>query len=86
MKATMRKKLIPILFHLIPLFPLSKGWWSATLAALILVVVPYIKVRKLELELRDGKDSLSDKEKSSLLKTIRFWKSLTLVENFPKPR
>ena len=89
----MRLKPVPILFHLTPLIPLWMGWPYVTVAAIILVAVPYIKVRKLTAQLIDlterhsdapGNKSLAErqrlalaKEKASLQKTIRLWESLT---------
>ena len=90
----MRLKPLPILFHLTPIIPLGMGWTYITVAALILVAVPYIKVRKLSAQLADLLDRHPDgaasarlderqrlvleKEKASLEKTIRLWASLTL--------
>jgi predicted dinucleotide-binding enzyme len=70
------------------------GWPYITIAGIILVAVPYIKVRKLTAQLADllehhesnmsaknrdeRRDLLLDKERASLEKTIRLWDSLTL--------
>lgn len=90
----MRRKPLPILYHLLPLIPIWMQWPYVTIAAFILVAVPYIKVRKLSAQLADlterhpRENSLRDidarqdqalaKEKSSLERTIRLWESLTL--------
>lgn len=89
-----RRKALPILFHLTPLIPLWLGWPYITIAGIILVAVPYIKVRKLTAQLADllehdersintkNRDErhelLVEKEKASLEKTIRLWDALTL--------
>jgi hypothetical protein len=89
-----RLKALPILFHLTPLIPLWLGWPYITIAGIILVAVPYIKVRKLTAQLTDllehpqsnisakdrdeRRDIFLAKEKASLEKTIRLWDSLTL--------
>ena len=89
-----RRKALPILFHLTPLIPLWLAWPYITIAGIILVAVPYIKVRKLTAQLNDllehhegsisaknrdeRRELLLEKEKASLEKTIRLWDALTL--------
>jgi hypothetical protein len=90
----LRLKPLPIIFHLIPLVPLWMHWPYVTIAAFILVGVPYIKVRKLSAQLADLVERhplenasrtlderqrlVLEKEKSSLERTIRLWHALTL--------
>lgn len=89
----MRLKPLPILYHLIPLVPLVMGRPYATIAALILVAVPYLKVQKLKAQLlllqqndlgRSRTQGLAAqglaKEKAALQRTIRLWEAVTFFK------
>ena len=80
----MRLKLFAVLYHLIPLVPLVMGLHSASIAAFLLVAVPYIKVQKLSAQLEQSKLEDNLKEKASLERAIRLWRGLTFLKE-PAP-
>ena len=76
----MRLRLLAIPYHLIPLIPLFMGLPFASIAAFLLVAVPYIKVQKLTAQLAQCNVEGSVKEKASLERTIRLWRGLTFLK------
>lgn len=79
------KLLLPIVFHLLPLWPLVQGRWALTLAALLMVLVPYIKNKKLSVAIESleksdaqGRPDFLVRELAELKGARRRWRSLTL--------
>lgn len=78
--------LLPLIFHLLPLAPLCVGRGYGTVAAVLLVMLPYIKVFKLRAELsfrerqrRSPPDARLEKEIRGLEAAIRRWRALTFL-------
>ncbi len=74
------RNLVRVLFHTIPLVPLIEGRLYLTIAAVLLVTIPYIKVNKLDLQLKEqGDTKLSDAEIKSIEKASERWRYLTFL-------
>lgn len=74
------QSLIRILFHLLPLVPLAFGLKAVAVATLLLVVLAYIKVKKLEQQLADLKlKGVPSREIEAIEATKNFWKNLTFL-------
>lgn len=77
----MSSYLAPALFHLLPLLPFAFGFQWLAIATLLLVLVSYIKVKKInqqiaDLESRKG----SSEERAALERTRNFWLGLTFLK------
>lgn len=77
--------LVAIIFHLLPLAPLLTGRWAAFAAALLLVLLPYVKNKKLSVTIAQLEDALAqapnpnlEKELAGLRQARRRWRYLTL--------
>lgn len=64
------------LWHLFPLIPLSCGYYAFALAGMLLVFLPYIKVKKLE-QHRPYPDLVDERRKFD--KNLLFWRGLTFT-------
>lgn len=73
------KKILPLIVHLSPIIPFLAGTYYLLVANVLFVLLVYIKVGKLESNLKsrqeDGK--LKDREKQSMEKALKLWKSAT---------
>ena len=67
---------LPTLFHLIPLAPLVNGRPYGTIAAVLFVALPYIKVFKLRQDLGEAK---SERERQGLKAAISRWRAFTFL-------
>lgn len=79
------KLLLPIVFHLLPLAPLVYQRWAGAVAALLLVVVPYVKNKKLtvaidhiEASFPGRRPAIVEGELAELRAARRRWRALTL--------
>jgi hypothetical protein len=79
------KLLVPIVFHLLPLAPLFYQRWAGAVAALLLIVVPYVKNKKLtvaidhiELSFPGRRPDIVERELAELRAARRRWRALTL--------
>lgn len=77
--------MIAVVFHFLPLVPLLRGHWAATAAALLLVLLPYIKNKKLSVAILDIETALAreptpslERELAELRAARRRWRYLTL--------
>lgn len=82
-----------IILHVVWIVPFILGYFFGGLAALLLVGLPYIKVKKLKAmiqgleeqvarsgSMRAGESSAAlQYELASLQKTLKFWRSLTFL-------
>ena len=75
------QKIIAILWHLIPILPLASGSFYGTLAAVFLVALPYIKVKKMTIQLSEVGDESNVAELSNARKR---WQYLTLNDFWSK--
>ncbi len=66
-----------IIFHAIPILVAFTGRKYLTLAAFLLVLVPYIKVRKFRQLLDDHSAGLNKGDHERLQKNYNFWKKIT---------
>lgn len=74
---------IKVLFHGIPLVGIILGRPILTVALLLLVVLPYIKVKKMSVQLEDTKLNHQPEAKEAIdkLETAKnFWKKLTFMK------
>lgn len=62
------------ILHLSPLVPLLFHRYYLALAAAFLIVLSYVKVKKLEVYIHESSDP---QKTQSLEKTLAFWKRLT---------
>lgn len=71
-------KTVPIIFHCLPLVPLAYGRHYATAATLLLIALPYIKVKKLRV-LRDEmrRAGAPEMETEEIRKVMDRWQILT---------
>lgn len=79
----MNLRMLPvILFHALPLIPILLSFGPLTFAAIFLVLLPYIKAKKVEQLLRDlrEKNSQNHKEIRSLERNLAFWRSFTFLQ------
>ncbi len=70
--------LLRLLFHLVPLVPLAFRRYTLVVAAVLLVLLPYIKVKKLsqvEAALPEGPEHAADRRQ--LTAVIARWRWLT---------
>ena len=70
--------LIKLMIHVSFLIPIYFGKYFFAVAVLLLVASAYIKTKKYE-QLLSGK-ALSEREKLSYSRTLRFWKSFTFLK------
>lgn len=68
--------LFKVLFHLAPVYPLFWQGYYLSLAFLLLVAMPYIKIKKLTINLEDADDS----QKPSLERARDFWRKFVFKE------
>ena len=57
-------RFLKILFHALPLIGAMNQRWYLTFALFLLVVLPYVKLKKLQLEL----ETVKDEERKKLIK------------------
>ncbi len=70
----------PLLFHLLPLVPLFFGFKWLALATLFLVIVSYVKVKKIEQQIRDLQQKKGPADEiAALEKAQSFWLGLTFM-------
>jgi hypothetical protein len=69
---------LKVFFHLIPLVGVGLQRVNLTVGLLLLVALPYIKVKKLE-SVIDGKSN-EDKSAQDTGKTLLFWKKFTFLK------
>ena len=74
--------ILRITFHLTPIIPLLNNYYIGSLICILLVLMPYIKTRKLEnLYLQTKIKNKPEAEK--IKRTIKFWKFFTFLNNQP---
>jgi hypothetical protein len=77
------------LFHLLPVLPLAQGRGFGTIAAVLFVALPYIKVKKLEADLAclESQEASAPevpggrrgKEIAGLKTAVRRWRAVTFL-------
>lgn len=73
--------MVRIVFHLLPLAPLFFGFRWLSMATALLVCVSYIKVRKIEQQLKDLKIRGVDPQELESISAARdFWLGLTFLK------
>lgn len=71
-----------ILFHLLPFLPLAFGFNWLAVATVLLVLVSYVKVKKLELQLAELAQRRADPvDIASVRKACNFWRGLTFLRD-----
>jgi hypothetical protein len=75
----MTRNLIRICFHLLPALALISHKQGIVLAALLLILTPYIKVKKLEAQLQDALESGQSLRAEELKKLIERWRYLSFM-------
>lgn len=80
----LKKRILVALFHLLPLVPFAFGHVYAGLAFLLLVMMPYVKTKKLSLDLQrlremapSGYSSKVEKELDGVRLSRDRWRSMT---------
>ena len=68
------------MFHLLPLVGVVLHRVNLILGLLLVVALPYIKVKKLENIISGQDPSAGNKSRESLEKTLRFWKAFTFIK------
>ena len=79
------KLMLAIAFHLLPVVPMIQGRWAGAIAAVLIVVVPYIKNKKLTIAIESleklddsTRPELLNRELQELKAARRRWQLLTL--------
>ena len=71
-----------VIFHLLPLVPLAFGYQWLAVAMILLVAVSYIKVKKIEQQIKDLSARSKDHvEIEGLRNTRNFWLGLTFLSD-----
>lgn len=75
----MINKAAAVLFHATPLIPFFMGYKYTGMAAILMVVLAYVKSNKLTVTLNErlASGSGEDAETRSLRRAISFWRKLT---------
>lgn len=76
----MNSYVTPTLFHLLPILPFAFGLKWLGVATILLVLVSYIKVKKLDQQIADLRARKgSSEEVAALEQTRNFWLGLTFL-------
>jgi hypothetical protein len=75
----MTRNLIRICFHLIPAVALFSHKQGIIVAALLLILMPYIKLKKLQAQLQDAQESGQTMRAEELTKLIARWRYLSFL-------
>jgi hypothetical protein len=74
-------RVLPVMWHLLPVVPAALGQWWLFGAACVLVALAWIKTKKLQLMISEIEASPAsparERELESLRKTLQMWRSLT---------
>lgn len=78
-------RVVPVLWHLLPVVPAAFGQWWLFGASCLLVALAWIKTKKLELVIAEMEASQQaaqgsaevNRELESLRKALKLWRSLT---------
>lgn len=83
--------ILPALLHGAPLVPFALGYYYVGVAMLLLVALPYIKLKKFEAQIADieakapePRHRKVDAELAEIRKTSRLWAALTFRPDEPK--
>lgn len=69
--------MLPLVVHLLPIWPLLLERTYLTLAAVLMVTLFYIKSKKITVQLEN--DTLPETERVNLERTLQRWKQFTFM-------
>lgn len=71
------QKIVAALWHLLPVYPFVEGYYFGAVATLFLVVLPYIKVQKMNIQISESSDGPHVEE---IKAAIKRWEYLLLFD------